>query len=331
MKKQRLLLLLLLASGSLAAQKAVLLHRTNGTQQAFYSNDPFNEAYNAAAKGDTIYLPGGTFNPLNIDKGIKIYGAGHYPDSTQATGQTIINGTIGCYYSDADSLLIEGLYIKGHLHIRGLENVYVKVKRNRIDGNLEAHSPYGQYDGNLVIGITFGPSTANTAFLTNNIFQGPIAGFGNGTIFRNNIFLAQSDVLYSPGNTYVNFENNIFVSSNASWNYNNYSIHNTFTKNVFAGSPDFTGNTATGNYFNVSGIFVSQSGFTFSYNDNYHLQNPGTYPGVDGTQCGIYGGLFVYKEGGVPANPHIISKTISGTTDASGKLNATIKVAAQNH
>jgi hypothetical protein len=319
----------MLATVSNFSQKAVLLHKTNGTQQAFYSNQPFNDAYNAAGAGDTIYLPGGFFGAVNIDKRLKIYGAGHYPDSTQATGTTIITGGI-TIFSSADSLLLEGLWVQGGIYVQP-DAVYVKLKRNRIDGQLNVDGNFAQFDGNVFIGRLSGNGQPLTLLFANNICQSDVVSFGNGTVFRNNIFLAEYSVLGSGGNSYVVFENNIFVSAQPSWNYNGYSIYNTFTKNVFAGSPDFTNQTVNGNYLNVSNIFVSQSGYTFNYSHNYHLQNPGTYPGTDATQCGIYGGLFVYKEGAVPANPHIISKTISATTDGSGKLNATIKVAAQNN
>jgi hypothetical protein len=109
--------------------------------------------------------------------------------------------------------------------------------------------------------------------------------------------------------------------------------YNTFSNNVFTITPAWSFNTNNNNYTNVAaaGIFVNQTGNAFSYSHNYHLQNPGTYIGADATQCGLYGGLMGYKEGAVPVNPHIRQKTISGTTDANGKLNVNITVGAQNN
>lgn len=48
---------------------------------------------------------------------------------------------------------------------------------------------------------------------------------------------------------------------------------------------------------------------------------------------GIYGGLpnYTFKEGCVPFNPHIISKTIAPNTDVNGHLNINIKVGAQDN
>jgi hypothetical protein len=327
MKSSLLIAAALLVTVAGYSQKAVLLHKTNGTQQAFYSSQPLADAYNAASNGDTIYVPGGTFNGLSCDKRIKFYGAGHYPDSTQATGQTIIYGSF-YFGGNADSALLEGFSIQGEITVdAGAE--YVKIRRNILGGTLSFYGNYGQIDGNALKAIS-GPGPM-IIFFSNNIIEGAIYAFGMGTLFRNNIFLGNTYTFGPAVTSYCVFENNIFLSPTSGWNYNNYSIHNTFTKNLFNFTPDFNGNTATDNYFNVSNIFITQSGSTFNYSHNYHLQNPGNYPGTDATQCGIYGGLFVYKEGAVPANPHIISKTISATTDGAGKLNATIKVAAQNN
>lgn len=319
----------LLATVAGSSQKAVLLHKTNGTQQAFYSNQPLADAYNAAGAGDTIYLPGGYFSGLHIYKRLFVYGAGHYPDSTQATGTTIITGFL-TVQDEADSTLLEGLHINTYLDIAAGAN-YVKVKRNRIESYLNAIGNNGQYEANVILGNVNSNSTPLQLLFSNNIIQGSIIGFSNGAVFRNNIFLADQRPLHTPPTTYAVFENNIFVGTNTDWNYGLQSMYNTFTKNIFYINPDFTNNTASGNYTNASNVFVTQTGNTFNYGHNYHLQNPASYQGVDATQCGIYGGLFGYKEGAVPANPHIISKTISATTDGTGKLNATIKVAAQNN
>ena len=61
----------------------------NGNSESFKT---IQEAYEAANAGDTIYLPGGSFNmPSNIDKGLVWIGVGYHPDSTEATYFTRIN------------------------------------------------------------------------------------------------------------------------------------------------------------------------------------------------------------------------------------------------
>ena len=78
---------------------------------------------------------------------------------------------------------------------------------------------------------------------------------------------------------------------------------------------------------------VYQSGNTFSYTQDYHLKSNcvGKNAGKDGTDIGIYGGVFPWKEGSVPKNPHIINSTIGGTTNSNSALPINIKVSAQDH
>ncbi|HPR32358.1 MAG TPA: hypothetical protein PLK12_09690, partial [Prolixibacteraceae bacterium] len=66
------------------AQKAAL-HTSTGVTY-YNGTGALVSAYNAAATGDTLYLSGGGFtSPALIEKGLRIIGAGHYPDSTLAT------------------------------------------------------------------------------------------------------------------------------------------------------------------------------------------------------------------------------------------------------
>ena len=133
---------------------------------------------------------------------------------------------------------------------------------------------------------------------------------------------------------YALFENNVF-KYNADPNFlqNGGNPNNTFSYNVFTLSPLWWLNPNNNNYINAdpATLFVNQTGTIFSYAHNFHLQDPGSFIGADASQCGIYGGPFGYKEGAVPANPHIRQKTIAGTTDAEGKLQVNITVAAQNN
>ncbi len=315
----------------LPAQKVVMLQKSNGQQQAFYGNQPLIDAYTAAANEDTIYLPGGPFSAPNIDKRLTIYGAGHYPDSTLATGKTIIaNGfSIG---PNADSLHLEGIEFNGDISIGSNAN-YLVLKRNNLQsvtfGGLPA-AANGRIEGNVIRGnlnVVYGLNV----MVVNNIFTAVLLSAKNGDVIRNNIFLAPDYALNSC--TYALFENNIFLSG-APYLFTNWgNDYNTFSNNVFTITPTWSLNTNNNNYTNVAaaGIFVNQTGNAFSYSHNYHLQNPGTYIGADATQCGLYGGLTGYKEGAVPVNPHIRQKNISATTDANGKLNVNITVGAQNN
>jgi hypothetical protein len=316
------------------AQKVVMLHKANGQQKAFYGNQPLSDAYEAASNEDTIYLPGGAFvAPANISKRLTIYGAGHYPDSTQVTGKTIIANPfiIG---SDADSLHMEGIEFNGNINV-GSDVNYVVLKRNSLQSINWSYLPVSsnnRLEGNIIKG-NISTNYATNLLLTNNIVSGQLGYTKNGDVVRNNVFLMTSTNYTLITCLYTLFENNIFLSTLPECLTYAGGDYNTFSNNVFGITPNWSLNTVNNNYINVnvSNLFMNQSGSVFDYLHNYHLQNPGTYLGVDATQCGIYGGVFGYKEGGVPVNPHIRQKTIAGSTDVNGKLNVNINVAAQNN
>jgi hypothetical protein len=164
------LLLLSLYTIQLSAQTVVMLQKANGQQQAFYGNQPFIDAYTAAANEDTIYLPGGPFSAPNIDKRLTIYGAGHYPDSTLATGKTIVaNGfSIG---PNADSLHLEGIDFNGDISIGSNAN-YVVLKRNNLQSVTFGGLPVaanGRIEGNVIRGslnLIYG----SNVLVVNNVF-----------------------------------------------------------------------------------------------------------------------------------------------------------------
>lgn len=327
-------IILLLFVVQVQAQKVVMLHKTNGQQKAFYGNQPLTDAYDAASNEDTIYLPGGAFvAPVNISKRLTIYGAGHYPDSTQATGKTIIANPffIG---SDADSQHLEGIEFKGNIAV-GPDVNHVVFKRNSLQSIDYSYSPVSsnnRFDGNVVNG-TISATYAANLLISNNIFAGQLSSTKNGDVVRNNIFLMINANYTLVACYYTLFENNIFLSTLPNCLTYAGGDYNTFSNNVFGITPDWSLNMVNNNYINVNvaNLFVNQTGNLFDYSHNYHLQNSGTYVGVDATQCGIYGGSFIYKEGAVPVTPHIRQKTVAGSTDVNGKLNVNINVAAQNN
>jgi hypothetical protein len=78
-------------------------------------------------------------------------------------------------------------------------------------------------------------------------------------------------------------------------------------------------------------IFVNQQGNSFSFSHDYNLQDPSLYLGTDGTEMGVFGGIFPVKPKYVPINPHIINKNIAPTTNNQGELEIQIQVAGQNN
>lgn len=335
MKKNILTFVFMLFFSFLFSQQKVALE-SSGTTTIFGGSNPFLDAYNAAVDGDIIYLPGATMSGFTIDKGITIIGAGHYPSATVATNPTLINGNI-TINANADGLTLEGIHFSGGITFgTNMEINDVTIKRCRIDGSIDfAANSSGTTpckDGliaeNIIVGNLTMSNLINSA-ITNNIFNGVLSNGSNNGI-SNNIFLYNS-VSYTLNNIDNSFiTNNIFFENNGVAGGCDMS---TFSHNVFKYTPAIGNSTFTSNYNDIdfTNLMINQSGTTFDYAQDYHLQSPSTYLGTDGSQVSIYGGVFVFKDLAIPHNPHIISKTIATQTNAAGELPIQITVEAQNN
>lgn len=337
--KKTILTLAIAALAMIVNAQKVALH-SGGTVSIFNGTSALLNAYNQAVNGDTIYLPGASFTaPSSVNKKLSIYGAGHYVDSTQATGRTIWAGNLN-FGVDADYTTIEGVEITGGVFFTTeavIDNI--TIARCKINGGLSILGSFVTPSNNLalynnIIGQNFDIGNAQNALVVNNIIgQGVYRSKGNS--FFNNVFL-----LRSPAGSYEHFSscdnnliyNNVFYTQAS---YGENGNNNDFRNNIFTTlTPGLgTNPTSINNYFNVNldSIFVNVSATTFSYTADYHLKEPSTYIGTDGSQIGIYGGVhFPYKEGAVPSNPHIQFQNIAPTT-TNGLLNVQIKAAAQKN
>lgn len=324
------------------AQKTVALHSASVT---IYSGiNPFVDAYNASQNGDTIYLPGGAFaSPTLINKQLYIYGAGYHPDSTQATNPTVITGNFNLG-ENADNLMIEGVQFSNQLIIgNNISASNLSFKRCRFNSGINFigngttnASVSNAFIECVIIGDVSLNNTINSTIL-NSIIQNRIID-SKSNVFKNNIFLYVSTSVYDGifHRPYYNeFSNNVFTASNGALFIYDGNDGNMYFNNLYvAPSPYYGANAITsGNYTNVtaSSIFVNQTGNTFNYAHDYHLQNPSTYLGNEASQVGIYGGAFSFKSGSVPVNPHIGSKIIAPQTTPNGELQINIRVNAQNN
>lgn len=323
---------------SLNAQKVVALHH-NGTATMFNSATPVNDAYAAAVDKDTIYIPGGYFSfPGTITKRLVIIGAGHYPDSTQATTKTVLNNAF-TFATGSDSSHISGVEVSGHINfdywsiIKGVRVTRSKFSYASINGN-STYPKSGLMFHESIFSYIDGGGVAPYLTISNCIVTNWVGNVTGNALIQNNMFLWEMGCggcgaypVSGVDNSLI--QNNVFYG-NMPW-YINGNNNNVFN-NLFASAPLVSTNNYANNYQNIGqgNLLVSANINTFNYTDNYHLQSPSTYLGTDGTQVGLYGGTFgAYKEGAVPTNPHIYYKNVSATTDASGNLNIIFKVSAQ--
>lgn len=341
-KTYTILAIVLLVSLITKAQKTISV--LSGNAWSFYSD--FSAALNQCSPGSTIYLPGGAYylseSSDTILKQVSIIGVGHYPDSTIATNQTILNGTI-YFGQSADNSSLQGLMITGGFYILPNSTVNnISVIRcnlsNVVLNNGSNTIPTGTnyfFEENIIWGL-YGASNYS---------------LGGGAIKNENLNINKCIVytltgLYSAnvknciiqsltGASYSNFTDNIFLDSLASLYFNPTNC--VFRNNMFtqAGVGSATGNTFIGNVWGqpFNSIFVSvASNSFFDYMYDFHLKvsSSGNNAASDGTDIGIYGTTQPYKEGAVPANPHVSTKLISSSSVSNGTLPVNIRVIAQD-
>jgi hypothetical protein len=234
---------------------------------------------------------------------------------------------------------LTGVYLTGDLQgTTAVVSSYI-ISRCRISGSVNLTSTNSNFNfiENVLDGYFGAGPVPNCSFLNNIITATFNTNYTNAcfnySTFRNNIFIPSS--YYVVSCQYSTFENNIF---NGTVNSITSNVQNSiFNNNIFAGPINFPSNTNIGannipnQYSSIT--FVNQSGSTFNYTHDYHLQSSseGKNKGSDGTDIGIYGGIYPWKAGSIPSNPHFQVIKVDPKTDAAGNLKVRIKVAAQNN
>ncbi|MCK9563120.1 MAG: right-handed parallel beta-helix repeat-containing protein [Bacteroidales bacterium] len=337
MKKFYILCLSMMFVYTSYAQFITLHHE--GNSLLFKGSTAFAQAYEASQDGDTLYFSGGTFfPPATLSKELTLFGAGHYQDSTEVTGKTFFNGTVKLSQT-ANNFYIEGISISGKFEIANNEAVTgVTIKRCFITNDIVIPGNKTTMSSNIVvIGSVFRGGNfenAENVLVSNSIISD--GGFFNssGNSFMNNIIFYAGDYHFVFADCHNNtIANNIIHRAGGYPAYIINGYDNVLKYNLFTHSSPQLGTNPilSNNYFGVAleDLFVNQTGTNFDYAHNYHLQDETLYVGHDVTQVGIYGGIFPYKEGAVPKNPHIMEMNISDTTNEEGELPVKIKVSTQ--
>lgn len=347
------MILIILKNYSITYSQAAIALESGGNTTIYQNLD---SAMAHAVDGDIMYLPGGSFTPAGgtwvINKRINVYGAGYFPDSSFATGQTILNGNINIR-TGADGGLIQGLYVTGNItfgtnNTNNLINGY-SISRCLVVGQLilsydnSNHNPTSSniYLSENVFRNAVYLSQVKNLLISKNIFENSVIETDGLVTFRNNIFLYQANN-HCSGHTFYNIKGTLFYDNiiNHAGCYGVYGgsfTGNVFYNNMFSVNITFpwAGNLGYFNIVsqNINDIYVSHTLQIYNYQNDYHLKpsSPGVGAGSDGTDIGLYGTTQPFKAGGVPQNPHIQTKNIAPTTNSQGQLPINIRVGAQTH
>ncbi|MCA1757951.1 MAG: hypothetical protein LC649_10890 [Bacteroidales bacterium] len=319
----------------------------NGTPSVYRT---LAEAYTAAEPGDTIYLPGGSFDLPGIYKSLVWIGVGYHPDSTIATFSTRINSSAN-FYGDCDNSYITGIHFSSNVNLgsNGNDAVDVTISRCRIDGSLNLKYSDGQQrEINTIVSETIIDNSVNANYGSNilmekSLVRSLLTGFRNSRFDRLIVYRGEQSSGAGASYAFTNttgslITNSVFnVLTYTTWsgslasNYNNH-----FANNIYEGFATFPNGTNTGEN-NISGVdpltlfeHIEGDFNVFSYLHNFRLQegSAGIGTGTDGSDISIFSGSSPFKEGGLPFTPHIRLVNIAGET-VNGLLPVEIRVAAQ--
>ena len=290
------------------------------------------DAYDAASPGDTLILyPSPTnYGTLSISKCIHIKGIGYKIDNTaqpsleiktfaHAASLSSIGINTGANKSSFESLSIGSLNTldADSITIKRCEfsslnltnSSYNEIRQCNINLTSTGIALHLNNSSNNFIENTFiysnGHSLLSTTSSTNNIIQQCVINVITlyNSLAVNNIFFQQS-----IGGTLNETMNNVFMS----------------------GSP---GVDSFNNIYGATNVFVGwPTQGTYSFDSRWQLTptSPAAGAGLNGEDCGIFGGPNPYKLSGIYNRPLIYELTVPPYVPNGSDLNITVKVRAEN-
>ena len=315
--------------GFLNAQVFIVEHV--GGVFAPYSN--MKAATDALQDDDILYIPPGrhvistytfsyngyTRNGICIGKRVKVLGAGY----TLGINSSILVGDLW-FTSGSSNSIISGLKMEGGSNVYFDNTALCYISRCMANTFSIQNVAQNNTITECVANYTFSVDNSSSCLLSKSI-----AYSGNGQIYNTTL---SNNVL--PVNTFhnCNINNNILINrtDDVANNINVPNDNNSYSYNLWVGcNPIATGNCTLSH--EIIGQFANNTFVNYSTGD-LHLKatSPGVASGSDGTDRGIYGTSFPFKETRLPGTPYFSVKTISSETNAAGKLPVSIVVEAQD-
>jgi len=288
------------------------------------------DAVDAAAIGDTIYVHGSTtsYGSFKINKRLVLIGAGHNLKETQHNlNSNVDNITLEATNS---SILSSGSIIKG-FNIYGISGTATNILIER--NNIQYFTVGG--DGWLLRNNIFGYcyiSNFKNIIVSNNVFNSVYYSDKPSVIITNNVIIGGAFSSVS----YATITNNIFIERRS----DGFSgSQNTYNKNIsiywdqinFYTLPPAL-NSGVGNLNTVDSQFMTDitgKSISDARNIDWRLNatSLGVKYGTDGTDCGIYGGSYPMPNmTGATTLPQVISVDIQNSViPVGGTLNVELK------
>lgn len=303
-------LFLLISTLSLHA-RILIVNNTPGAPTGYDYYTTVQAAHNAAGSSDTIHIIGSStpYAGFSVSKKLIIIGPGYFltenPNTQANPNPAIINGDINLNNGSSGSVLI-GISVTSPNTI----NIYssnITVKRNWVASG-QSCIYIGSNIGNIIITQNYFTSSGNYAtigisansqnILINNNYIEHTSTNGkaieinssSSAMVKNNI-IRGNFIIYNS-----QIQNNIMRGGT-------FSGSNNIVLNNIGHSTQFGSSNGNQSNVNMSLVFVGSG----STDGQWQLKpgSPAIGAGVDGIDCGIYGGVTPYILSGLPPIPAI--------------------------
>jgi len=314
--------------GFLNAQVFIVEHV--GGIFAPYSN--MKDATDALQDDDILYIPPGrhvintyTFsyngnrNGICIGKRVKVLGAGY----NLGINSSILVGDLW-FTSGSSNSIVSGLKMESSSVIYFDHTSLCYISRCMANQFIVQNTAQNNTITESVANYCFSVDNSSSCIISKCIGLNNNAEIYNSTVSNNVMSI----------NTFHNctVNNNILINrtDDVANNINVPNDNNSYSYNLWVGcNPIATGNCTLSH--EIIGQFANNTFVNYSTGD-LHLKatSPGVASGSDGTDRGLYGTSFPFKESRLPGTPYFSVKTISSETNAAGKLPVSIVVEAQD-
>lgn len=304
---------------------ATLSH--DGEITTYYGASALKDAYNAAENGDIITLSSGSFNAVNLEKGITIRGAGMAIDNLAQTEPTVINGDFKITIPDetTERLTLEGLYSNHTVFICGnfRNGTFLKDRFNGITYYNSANTITNLTMIHCKVADEIVIPENSSVSCVNCMIKEP-----RGASSTTSNFEMINCIVWKQffGSVYASaFKNCILETTGVERLHGSNVVYNC----IGIGPEDFFDNIPNGTNTRLTdyeSVFKTHRGYGIWDDEGFELTDEAkaNYKGIDGTEIGIYGGNMPFSS--TPTNPQITKCNVAAKSTADGKLSVDITV-----
>jgi hypothetical protein len=354
----------LLSLLSVICSRAQQYYVVNNQPGASANYRSLQNAIDSVPAGSVLLLqPSGTdYGSVSVGKPLVIYGAGYFlgdntPPSTQAklitskikfinfkpaaAGSMIAgiqfaqakNGDEAVHFDTTNNITVARCFFENFAGVG--QGSVPRFFSFIASSNIEIRQSYFAMTGNTgwEDGVMYTAGGVAGIVYTNNIFTGGgrlniYGGSGDQVTFTNNTF-------YNHIGNHLNgnsFYNNVIIYTSdvgITEQMNAASAHNVCNKNIFPNTTNNIVNTA----ITVDSIFIAGSVSGITSADAYFKLKANTVAagyGIDGKDCGAFGGSRPYVLSGLPPIPNFYAVDVTSDATQDGGLKLQLKVKANN-